>query len=190
MARSVPIGTVWPSSTLTSLSVPATGDGISVFTLSVWTSTRRSYLFTLSPGCFSHFPIVPSVTDSPSLGIFSSKAMTLPLVRGQLAHLGRDLRWIRHEPIFLWFVVRHRGNFRAADAHNWGVQIAERLLRDQRRDLGPRAEHAVVLIHDQTLTRLPRFPRASGSPWERPTRRWSDNASGRPRRRSARKPER
>src|SRR5207302_9051140 len=78
MARSVPIATVWPSSTLTSLRVPATGDGISVFTLSVWTSTRRSYLFTLSPGCFSHFPIVPSVTDSPSFGIFSSNAISLP----------------------------------------------------------------------------------------------------------------
>ena len=72
MARRVPIGTVWPSWTFTSLSVPATGEGISVFTLSVCTSTRRSYLLTFSPGCFSHFPIVPSVTDSPSLGILSS----------------------------------------------------------------------------------------------------------------------
>jgi hypothetical protein len=76
VARSVPIGTVCPSSTRTSLSVPATGDGISVFTLSVCTSTRRSYLFTFSPGCFSHLPIVPSVTDSPSLGIFSSNTDT------------------------------------------------------------------------------------------------------------------
>ena len=72
IARRVPIGTVWPSWTFTSLSVPATGEGISVFTLSVCTSTRRSYLLTFSPGCFSHFPIVPSVTDSPSLGILSS----------------------------------------------------------------------------------------------------------------------
>ncbi len=29
-------------------------------------------MFTFSPGCFSHLPMVPSVTDSPSLGIFSS----------------------------------------------------------------------------------------------------------------------
>src|SRR2546428_13700156 len=159
MARSVPIGTVWPSSTLTSLSVPATGDGISVFTLSVWTSTRRSYLFTLSPGCFSHFPIVPSVTDSPSLGILSSKAISLPpLVRGELAHLGRDLRRIGHEPVFLWFVVRHRRHLRATDPHHERSQIAERLLRDQRRDLGPRPEHAVVLIPDQPPSGLPRFP--------------------------------
>src|SRR6266542_5554443 len=43
VASSVPIGTVSPSLTLTSLRVPATGDGISVFTLSVWTSTSRSY---------------------------------------------------------------------------------------------------------------------------------------------------
>ncbi len=73
VASSAPIGTVSPSLTLTALSVPATGDGISVFTLSVWTSTSRSYFSTFSPGCFSHFPMVPSVTDSPSFGIFSSK---------------------------------------------------------------------------------------------------------------------
>ena len=71
-ARSVPIGTVCPSWTFTSFSVPSTGEGISVFTLSVCTSTSRSYLFTFSPGCFSHFPMVPSVTDSPSFGILSS----------------------------------------------------------------------------------------------------------------------
>jgi hypothetical protein len=70
------MGTVCPSSTLTSRSVPDTGDGISVFTLSVCTSTRRSYLFTVSPGFFSHLPIVPSVTDSPSFGIFSSNMLT------------------------------------------------------------------------------------------------------------------
>ena len=72
VASNAPIGTVSPSATLTSFNVPATGDGISVFTLSVWTSTMRSYFSTASPGCFSHLPIVPSVTDSPSFGIFSS----------------------------------------------------------------------------------------------------------------------
>src|SRR2546423_2478137 len=159
MARSVPIGTVWPSWTLTSLSVPATGDGISVLTLSVWTSTRRSYLFTFSPGCFSHFPIVPSVTDSPSLGILSSNAiLLLPLVRGELAHLRRDLLRTRHEPVFLCFVVRHRRHFGTTEPHHRRVQVAERFLGDERGNLGARAEESLVLLIDQQLPRLLLFP--------------------------------
>ena len=35
-------------------------------TLSVTTSTSGSYRRTESPGCFSHFPMVPSTTDSPT----------------------------------------------------------------------------------------------------------------------------
>jgi hypothetical protein len=48
---------------------PLTGDGISAFTLSVITSASDSYFSTVSPGCLSHFPIVPSVTLSPNWGI-------------------------------------------------------------------------------------------------------------------------
>jgi hypothetical protein len=47
---------------------PATGDGISVSTLSVDTSTRGSSTFTLSPTFFSQRVTVPSVTDSPRAG--------------------------------------------------------------------------------------------------------------------------
>src|SRR5438094_3622789 len=192
-ARSVPIGTVCPSSTLISRSVPDTGDGISVFTLSVCTSTRRSYLFTFSPGFLSHLPIVPSVTDSPSFGIFNSNAMGPPplrgrgfpgrasyrpqgqgplsasvasverssrcsLVRRELAHLRRDLLRIRHEPILLRFVVRHRRNFGSAEPHHRCIKAIERFLGDERGDLGTRAEHAVVLVQHQTFSRLARFP--------------------------------
>ncbi len=55
-------------------SVPATGEGISVSTLSVDTSTSGSSTSTESPTFFSHRVTVPSVTDSPSSGIFTEVA--------------------------------------------------------------------------------------------------------------------
>ena len=51
-----------------SSSVPATGDGISVSTLSVETSSSGSSTATSSPTFFSQRVTVPSVTDSPSAG--------------------------------------------------------------------------------------------------------------------------
>ena len=70
-----PIGTVSPSATRISTTVPETGDGSSTFTLSVLTSTIGSYFATLSPGALSHFSIVPSVTVSPTSGSVSVYAM-------------------------------------------------------------------------------------------------------------------
>ena len=49
--------------------MPSKGDGTSALTLSVMTSSSGSYLATVSPGCFSQLPIVPSATLSPSWGI-------------------------------------------------------------------------------------------------------------------------
>src|SRR4051812_21449885 len=68
-AISALLGTVAPSSTRISLSTPAYGEGTSAFTLSVMTSRSGSYFATVSPGCLSHRPTVPSATDSPSWGI-------------------------------------------------------------------------------------------------------------------------
>ena len=68
-AISALFGTTAPSSARISRRMPSNGDGTSALTLSVTTSTRGSYLATWSPGCFSHFPIVPSATLSPSWGI-------------------------------------------------------------------------------------------------------------------------
>ncbi len=62
-------GTVCPSSTSIRRRIPSKGDGTSALTLSVMTSSSGSSLATLSPGCLSHFPIVPSATLSPSWGI-------------------------------------------------------------------------------------------------------------------------
>src|SRR5215217_6755963 len=68
-AISALFGTVAPSSTRISFRTPSYGDGTSALTLSVMTSSSGSYLATWSPGCFSHLPIVPSATLSPSWGI-------------------------------------------------------------------------------------------------------------------------
>jgi len=66
------IGTVWPSATRISTSVPATGAGISASTLSVEISKRGSSLLMGSPTFFSHFVIVPSAIDSPICGMMIS----------------------------------------------------------------------------------------------------------------------
>src|SRR5713226_3461666 len=75
---SVPTVTVAPSSTLISLSTPATGAGTSALTLSVMTSTRLSYFFTGSPTFFSQRAMVPSVMDSPSWGMVTTVISTSP----------------------------------------------------------------------------------------------------------------
>ena len=63
-----PIGTVSPSSTSARTKTPAYGDGASMLTLSVTTSTSGSYFSTRCPGSTSHLPMTPSVTDSPTCG--------------------------------------------------------------------------------------------------------------------------
>ena len=67
-AMGAPIGIVSPSWARMRSNLPETGEGISIVTLSVTTSTSGSYCSMWSPGCFSHFPMVPSTTDSPTLG--------------------------------------------------------------------------------------------------------------------------
>src|SRR5689334_513891 len=71
-ATTVLIATVLPSCTITSLSVPAAGEGISVSTLSVEISNSGSSRSTCSPGFFSHFVRVPSTMLSPIWGITTS----------------------------------------------------------------------------------------------------------------------
>jgi hypothetical protein len=66
----VPTGTVAPSSTRIFVTVPATGEGTSVSTLSVEISNNGSSRATESPSRFSHFKIVPSTIVSPSCGIW------------------------------------------------------------------------------------------------------------------------
>ncbi len=81
-ATTVLIVTVLPSSTLISVRVPATGEGISASTLSVDISKIGSSRWTVSPTFFSHLVMVPSVMDSPICGIRTSVpppcSMTVP----------------------------------------------------------------------------------------------------------------
>src|SRR5699024_11666093 len=67
-ARTCPTSTSSSSWTLISRTVPATGDGISVSTLSVEISTIGSSTSIVSPTSLSQRVPVPSVTDSPSSG--------------------------------------------------------------------------------------------------------------------------
>src|SRR5438034_6008768 len=71
-ARRVPTSAVSPSWTRISLSVPDAGAGTSESTLSVETSKSGSSASTWSPTLFSQRVIVPSVTVSPSCGIWMS----------------------------------------------------------------------------------------------------------------------
>ncbi|SIJ88330.1 Uncharacterised protein [Mycobacteroides abscessus subsp. abscessus] len=70
-ASSPPTATVSSSLAEMLSSTPATGDGISVSTLSVDTSTSGSSTPTSSPTFLSQRVTVPSVTDSPSSGILT-----------------------------------------------------------------------------------------------------------------------
>ena len=74
-ARTVPTSTVSSSGTRISKMVPATGEGTSVSTLSVATSSSGSSTSTVSPTALSHDETVPSVTDSPRAGIFTDSDM-------------------------------------------------------------------------------------------------------------------
>src|SRR5262245_42322799 len=56
--------------------IPATGEGISVSTLSVETSSSGSSTSTRSPTFFSQRVTVPSVTDSPRAGMVTRSDMT------------------------------------------------------------------------------------------------------------------
>src|ERR671911_2366547 len=71
-ASTTPTSTVSPSCTRISDSTPLTGDGTSESTLSVDTSKSGSSSATCSPICLNHLVIVPSVTVSPSWGIWMS----------------------------------------------------------------------------------------------------------------------
>ncbi|CAM4401079.1 hypothetical protein MYSE111917_26360 [Mycobacterium senriense] len=74
-ASSPPTSTVSSSWATILVSTPAAGDGISVSTLSVDTSTSGSSSSTVSPSCLSQRVTVPSVTLSPSAGIWTEKAI-------------------------------------------------------------------------------------------------------------------
>ena len=78
-ANAPPTRTTASSPAMISVSTPLTGDGISVSTLSVDTSSNGSSAVTVSPTAFNQRVTVPSVTLSPSWGIDTVVA-TVPLL--------------------------------------------------------------------------------------------------------------
>ena len=74
-ASSEPTSTVSSSATVIFDRMPATGDGISVSTLSVETSSSGSSTATWSPSFFNQRVTVPSVTLSPRRGIVTETDM-------------------------------------------------------------------------------------------------------------------
>src|SRR5258708_21223250 len=73
------------------------------------------------------------------------------LVRGKLSHRLRDLVRVGHEELLLRCVERHRRDVRRGDADDRAVEVAEAVLRADRRHLGPEAPARVVLLHDHTF---------------------------------------
>ncbi len=78
-ASGAPTATVSSCRTRISRRVPAAGDGISVSTLSVDTSSSGSSASTVSPTFFSQRVTVPSVTLSPSAGMATTVPCALPV---------------------------------------------------------------------------------------------------------------
>ena len=74
-AMTAPTSTVSSSLARILSRTPAAGEGISVSTLSVETSSKGSSAATVSPTFFSQRVMVPSVTDSPSSGISTENAI-------------------------------------------------------------------------------------------------------------------
>ena len=75
MASTAPTSASSSSGTLISSRVPEAGEGTSVSTLSVDTSSRGSSASTVSPTALSQRDTVPSVTDSPRAGRVTSVDM-------------------------------------------------------------------------------------------------------------------
>ncbi len=114
-ARSAPTSTVSSSSTRISSRTPAAGEGTSESTLSVATSTIGSSTSTVSPTCLSHVVTVPSVTDSPSAGIFRNCAIFIK------SPLSVSLSCVRAEACRPAPWLPHRWPHSASGAHESGM---------------------------------------------------------------------
>src|SRR3954471_14759783 len=132
VARMVPTSTVIPTSTSSDVTRPVAGDGTSVSTLSVEISTIGSSASTQSPTRFFHSTTVPSATETPICGIVTSTAVSIgEELTARLPHvvgLGQDRPLERRAERDRRVGRRH--------AHDRTVQVLERVLADQRRDLG------------------------------------------------------
>src|SRR5436305_11698032 len=121
----VPTGTVVPSATKSFVTVPATGEGTSVSTLSVEISNSGSSALTWSPSFFSHFKIVPSTIVSPSCGIWID-VTTTSSPGGQTIDGRLDVGDLRQERVLERRRERHRV-VRRRQPHHGRIEVLERL---------------------------------------------------------------
>src|SRR5262245_29073005 len=157
-ATTVLIGTVCPSLTLMSTSVPAAGDGISASTLSVEISKIGSSRATFSPGFLSHLVSVPSAMLSPIWGMITSTRMAAPLVRGEPVAGLEHLVLVGQEEILERRGVGHGRVGRRHPKHR-AVEMIEGLLVHDGGDLAGDAAGAGVLVHHHHLAGLARAGR-------------------------------
>src|SRR5919108_199896 len=155
VASTVPTSTVSPGPTSTSVSRPLAGAGTSVSALSVEISTIGSSASTESPGSFFQATIVPSATDTPIWGIVTSTVVAL--VGEELTARLLDVLDLRKDRAFERRAEGDRHVW-GGDPHHRPIQVLERLLRDQRGDLGGDAARPGGLLHQHDLAGLAHAP--------------------------------
>src|SRR5206468_12578985 len=132
--------------------------------LSVSTSAMISPIATRSPGCLSHFRILPSSIVSESFGMVTStgmRALGLPpplharrrygcahrLLHPEQPADGRDRARRRRQPPLLLVAPVGHGHVQAPDALGRRADLVEGVARDQRLHLGrPAAERPPLLV--------------------------------------------
>src|SRR4051794_25044264 len=149
-AITVPTSTVVPTSTRISCSRPVAGDSTSVSILSVEIEAMISSAWTQSPTCFFHSTTVPSATETPIWGIVTSIYVS---VLEELTHSLPDIVHLRKHRLLERRRERDR-HVRRRDADDRAVEVLERALGDQRRDLCARRARLVGLVDDHDLARL------------------------------------
>src|SRR4051812_17378968 len=149
-AMTVPTSTVVPTSTTISATRPVAGDSTSVSILSVEIEAMISSASTQSPTCFFHSTTVPSATETPIWGIVTS---TIVSVLEELTHSLPHVVDLGQDGLLKGRGERDR-HVRRGDTHDRAVEVLERALGDQRRDLGARRAGLVGLVDDHDLARL------------------------------------
>src|SRR3954454_13065560 len=149
-AITVPTSTVSPTSTMISATRPVAGASTSLSILSVEIEAMISSASTQSPTCFFHSTTVPSATETPIWGIVTSMLVS---VLEELTHSLPDVVDLGQDRLL---ERRREGDrhVRRGDADDRPVEVLERALGDQRRDLRARRARLVRLVDDHDLARL------------------------------------
>src|SRR5271157_4227872 len=142
-----PTLTTCPFTRVISTTTPATGEGMSVTTLSVSTTARASPAFTLCPGATFSSTTVPSVRPSPISGNRNSNNPASRLIGHHLSRFGHHpLGADEIVPLASGHGVDHVGS---RQARGRSFQAVERLLHDGGHQLGGHPETLRTLVHGE-----------------------------------------